>query len=620
MTGLFAACAVVFLGLTVSMALGWSELRGRAGLDRFAAGYGVVVASAALFAGRGRIPDFLTSVVANVLLVTAAALILEGTRLFCGFPRAHAIGRLAVALAVVGFPWLTYVQPSFVLRTILANGLVAAVLAVAAWTAARHRSRGERLLDVITSAALACCAAAFGARAALKAAGVGGIDLRDGDITAAIATLAGTLAAVIWTMTVLTSANRRLTREVSREKDRQMLLNRVLAISAGSRDADEITAAAADAIGQASGWSYVTVALPGEDHFFRFRGSSRGPAGVRQSLDQGVIGRAYATGLTQLVTDVRSDPDYLPFSAETRSELAVPLRRNGRTLGVLNLESARLGALGAGEVQFAESLAEAISLGLENARLERARDEVTHLMVHDLRTPMVSITGALDLLGGRPVSRPGTRICCKWRGGTRRRQNALIDSILEIWELEEGALPDRRTSVPVETLVADALRLAGPRAEARRLELEADVPGDLPAAWVDPGLIERVLANLVGNAIKFSPEGSAVRVSARAEGAEGIRVSVSDSGPGIEAALLPRLFSKFAPGAHPARGNGLGLAFCRLAVEASGGRIWLEEQPGRGPGSSSRSRPRWPRPPGPRRASDGPGLTEPAQGDLLTCS
>ena len=132
------------------------------------------------------------------------------------------------------------------------------------------------------------------------------------------------------------------------------------------------------------------------------------------------------------------------------------------------------------------------------------------------------------------------------------------------------------------TLVADALRLAGPRAQARRLSLVEDVPEDLPAAWVDPGLIERVLANLVGNAIKFSPEGGAVTVSARAVGAEGIRVSVSDSGPGIEAALRPRLFSKFAPGAHPARGSGLGLAFCRLAVEASGGRIWLEEQPGPG--------------------------------------
>jgi signal transduction histidine kinase len=608
-TGLFAACAVVFLGLTISMALGWSELRGRAGLARFASGYGVVVAGAALFAGRGRIPAFLTSVVANVLLVMASALILQGTRLFCGFSRARPIGRPAVALAVIGFPWLTYVQPSFVLRTILANGLVAVVLAVAAWTAARYRSRGERLLDVVTSAALACCAAAFGARAALKAAGVGGIDLRDGDITAAIATLAGTLAAVIWTMTVLTSANRRLTLEVSREKDRQMLLNRVLAISAGSRDADEITAAAADAIGETSGWSSVTVALPGEDGFFRLRGRASEPAGRRQGLDQGVIGRAHATGLTQLVKDAG------------RGELAVPLRRNGRTLGVLSLESADAGALGAEEVRLAESLAEAISLGLENARLERARDEVTHLMVHDLRTPMVSITGALELLGGAAGLAARDQGLLQMARRNAARQNALIDSILEIWELEEGALPERRTSVPVETLVADALRLAGPRAEARRLELEADVPSDLPAAWADPGLIERVLANLVGNAIKFSPEGGgAVTVSARPVGAEGLRVSVSDSGPGIEAALLPRLFSRFAPGAHPARGNGLGLAFCRLAVEASGGRIWLEEQPGPGarfvftiPTAVTTAAE-----PAPSRRES--GLTEPAQGDLLTCS
>jgi signal transduction histidine kinase len=616
-TGVFAACAVVFLGLTVSMALGWRELRGRAGLARFATGYGVVVASAALLAGRGRVPDFLTVVVANVLLVTAAALILEGTRLFCGLPGMHPIGRLAVALAVVGFPWLTNVQPSVLARTILSNGLVASLLAVAAWTAARHPSRGERLLDVITAAALACCAAAFGCRAALKAAGIGGIDLRDGDISAAIATLAGTLAAVIWTMTVLTSANRRLTAEVLREKDRQMLLNRILAISAGSRDADEITAAAADAIGQANGWSYVTVALPGEDHFFRFRGSSRGPAGVRQGLDQGVIGRAYATGLTQLVTDVRSDPDYLPFSAETRSELAVPLRRNGRTLGVLNLESARLGTLGVGEVQFAESLAEAISLGLENARLERARGELTHMMVHDLRTPMVSITGALDLLQQSEGLAPRDRALVQMARRNAGRQNALIDSILDIGQLEEGAFVLQQTSVDLGTLVADALRLAGPQAQARRLDLVVDVPEDLPAAWVDRVLIERVLANLVGNAVKFSPEGGgAVTVSATV-GADGLRVSVSDCGPGIEAALLPRLFSRFAPGSHPARGNGLGLAFCRLAVEASGGRIWLQAREGPGahfvftiPTAVSTA---VQSAPGPRE----PGLTETAQGDLV---
>jgi signal transduction histidine kinase len=584
MTGMYAACAVVFLGLTVSMALGWRELRGRAGLAQFASGYAVVVASAGLFAARERIPDFLTVVVANVLLVSAAALILEGTRRFCGSPGSRPIGRVAVALGTLGFPWLTYVRPSPLARTVLSNGLVAVLLGVAAWTSARHRRpRGERLLDVITSTALAGCAAAFGSRSALKATGLGGLDLGDGDLSAAIATLAGTFAAVIWTMTVLTSANRRLTGEVSREKDRQTLLNRVLEIAANSRDADRITADAADVIAQANGWSSVTVALPGEDGYFRFRGRSAGPDDARQALDHGVIGRAYATGLSQRITDVSADPDYVAFSPHTRSELAVPLRRNGRALGVLNIESADAEAFGAEEVRFAESLAEAISLGLENARLERARDEVTHLMVHDLRAPMVSITGALDLLGGSQGLGPRDQSLLQMARRNAERQNALIDSILDIWQLEEGAYPDRRTCVDVGTVVADVLRLAGPRAQARGLSLVTDVPEGLPAAWLDPSLAERVLANLVDNAIKFSPQGGGpVTVSARSMETEGIRLTVCDSGPGIEASLRPRLFTKFAPGAHTARGSGLGLAFCRLAVEASGGRIWLEERPGPG--------------------------------------
>ena len=345
---------MVFLGLTVAMALGFRELRGRTELSWFTAAYGVVIASAALFAGRGWLPAFLTEVVANLLVVTAAALILDGTRLFSGLSRARAIGRVAVALAALGLPWLAYVRPSEAARTILTNGLVAG----------RSRSRPGR--PPATAPAASDCwrssprrpsrarARAFGVRAAFKATGAAGIDLRDGDVTAAITTLAGTLAAVIWTMTVLTSANRRLALEVA-----------------------------------------------------------------------------------------------------------------------------------------------------------RARDEVTHLMVHDLRSPMVSITGALDLLTASKELAPKDEALVQMARRNAARQNALIDSILDIWQLEQGAFPQRRTRVSVGTLVAEALRLAQPRAQARGLTLVSDVPGDLPEAWADQGLAERVLANLVGNAIKFSPESGA---------------------------------------------------------------------------------------------------------------
>ena len=104
----------------------------------------------------------------------------------------------------------------------------------------------------------------------------------------------------------------------------------------------------------------------------------------------------------------------------------------------------------------------------------------------------------------------------------------------------------------------------------------------LPRVVADPGLVARVLENLVGNAVKFSEPGAGpVRVSARVDGAM-VELQVCDAGPGIEESLRPRIFERFVVGNRPGRGTGLGLAFCRLAVEAQGGRIRLEHP---GPGA-----------------------------------
>lgn len=360
---------------------------------------------------------------------------------------------------------------------------------------------------------------------------------------------------------------------------RERLLNAVLRTSARRLEAAAIARSAADAIANETGWRNVSVAIPGDDGNFRILSTARDDV---QPIGRGVIGRAYSSGATQVVPDVAADPDYVEGVDGTRSEVAVPLRQGGRTFGVLDVESGTQAAFGPDEVALCESLAEAIGLGLENARLSREREELVNTMVHDLRSPMVSITGSLQFLKRAQGLQDGERRLLEMAERNTERLAGLVTAILDVSRLEEGAMHLRPTRFEIRALVAEVLKLAAPRAEARGIELVESIPDGLPAIEADRALLVRVLDNLVGNAIKFVDEGGGpVRVSAAlAEGQ--VEVSVSDPGPGVDPVARRRLFQKFAPGDHQARGSGLGLAFCRLAVEANGGRIWLAEPEGAG--------------------------------------
>lgn len=152
-------------------------------------------------------------------------------------------------------------------------------------------------------------------------------------------------------------------------------------------------------------------------------------------------------------------------------------------------------------------------------------------------------------------------------------------------------MPLQRTPILLPDLVAGTLHTQSLLAAQKGLHLESDVPPTLPVAWADTQLMERVLENLVGNAVKFTPGGGLVKVTARTADqkdngpearASEVYISVTDNGPGIPPELQSRLFQKFVSGPHHESGSGLGLAFCKLAVEAHGGRIWAESEPGQG--------------------------------------
>jgi two-component system, NtrC family, sensor histidine kinase KinB len=220
----------------------------------------------------------------------------------------------------------------------------------------------------------------------------------------------------------------------------------------------------------------------------------------------------------------------------------------------------------------------------EERMLDRLRDDLTDTLVHDLRNPLTAISGALELLEAAAEVGPRLQEVVRIARASSERMFGLVTGILDLSRLENGSMPLAPGRLDLATMVGEALALQQPLTGARRVSLVSEVPDALPPAWADPSLVSRVLQNLVGNAVKFLTDGGTVTVAARLDARDQsmLEVRVADTGPGIDPGLQPRLFHKFVSGQQQGHGSGLGLAFCRLAVEAHGGRIWVDSVPGRG--------------------------------------
>jgi PAS domain S-box-containing protein len=216
----------------------------------------------------------------------------------------------------------------------------------------------------------------------------------------------------------------------------------------------------------------------------------------------------------------------------------------------------------------------------EERLLESMRDDLTRTMVHDLRNPLTSISVSLDLLNKlleETASSSQAQMLNLARQNTKRMLS-LVNAILDISKLESGQMPLDRESVSLYELVEDVLETQLPLIAEKGVYLKNDVSPDLPLVYIDSKLIDRVLQNLIGNAIKFTPTSGAILVTATSDISERPRllVSVSDTGSGLPQGVQDRLFQKFVTGEQEGRGSGLGLAFCRMVLEAHGERIWVE--------------------------------------------
>jgi signal transduction histidine kinase len=313
--------------------------------------------------------------------------------------------------------------------------------------------------------------------------------------------------------------------------------------------------------------------------------------------------RVIRTGLPLLVTDftpemvgvIAHDDDHKGRLARLnlRSYIIAPLAARGRVLGAITLaasDSER--RYHAADVALVEEVARRAALAIDNARLYtlaqqaiRAREAVLAVVSHDLRNPLASIllnaSMLLDLAPGGALE-PWMEENLRQVVGSVEQTNRLITDLLDVSRMEEsGGLPLDRSQVDARTLVAVAVRMLQPLAAARGVSLEAEAGEPLPVV-ADSDRLVQVLWNLIGNAVKFTDAGGEVRVSAGRGGDGEAWFAVADTGIGIAPEHQPYVFDRFRQVAGDRRGVGLGLPIARGIVEAHGGRIWLESEPGVG--------------------------------------
>jgi len=276
---------------------------------------------------------------------------------------------------------------------------------------------------------------------------------------------------------------------------------------------------------------------------------------------------------------------------DVRSLMILPLSANHRILGTIlfgTSESKRV--YSQQDLNFAQELVGRAALAADNARLfkesriaTRTRDEVMRIVAHDLRNPIAAISFGAEL---------ATKFLDTNLGGVRTqleriqlsatKANHLIQDLLDVARMDSDQLSVKKQEESVLSLLREACELNQILADKNGLSLFIDADRQLPVIEADRDRVFQVFSNLIGNAVKFTPSGGQIRITAKLEPGR-IRLGVTDSGPGIPTQQLSRIFDPFWQAERGSRnGVGLGLAIAKGIVHAHGGEIWVESHVGLG--------------------------------------
>jgi signal transduction histidine kinase/DNA-binding NarL/FixJ family response regulator len=277
-----------------------------------------------------------------------------------------------------------------------------------------------------------------------------------------------------------------------------------------------------------------------------------------------------------------------PGPLPVRSYLAVPITLpGGELVGALAFGHSRPGAFQHRHERIVHGIARWTAVAVQNARLlqeaqhaARARDEMLAVVSHDLRNPLNVIATSASLILEIPLSEERRRTQLEVIRRTTDRMNRLIQDLLDVTGIEAGKLSIHPESLDVDHTLTEAAEMMGPLASERRLQLLTRPLDRRQLVQADRERLLQVFSNLVGNAIRFTPEGGTITLGAQRMD-EAVTFYVEDTGPGIPPEDLPRLFDRFWKGSQSS-GTGLGLPIAKGIVEVHGGTLTVNSAPGRG--------------------------------------
>ena len=404
--------------------------------------------------------------------------------------------------------------------------------------------------------------------------------------------------------------NARLMQQERRRTRQLSLINEVSKKAASTLDIDELCHLAVDSIHSEYEHAQVLLMLMDEKAQELYLQTQKGPytdqipKKLRCGLGEGIEGRAANSGDVVVARNIKSEKDLKPLIPESESELAVPLKKGDNLIGILHLVSKKLYDFDEKDIAMMKTLTDQIAMAIENAQLyesekkntemaqaaSRAKSEFLANMSHEIRTPMNSIIGFSDLLlqENLPEDLADFVRTIKINGEELLH---IINQILDLAKVETGRMEVDIVDFDLHEMVENVSQLIRPRVLDKGLAFSCNTdPEILPPIESDRLKIRQILVNLLGNAVKFTEEGS-VRMEVTVEQKKGRKkgtfyARIIDTGVGIPKEKQAAVFESFtqADASITRRfgGTGLGLTLCQQMVELMGGKIWLESEEGKG--------------------------------------